>query len=66
MGIDPLERAMGYMLLGGFAAFSTGLFSLAIRMVREAGAPWEAMAMTCGIISIALALAGAKLFARHW
>jgi hypothetical protein len=57
---------MGYLLLGGFAAFSIGLISLAVRMLREAGAPWEAMAMTCGIISIALGLAGAKLFARNW
>ena len=66
MGIDPLEKAMGYLLLGGFSAFSTGLISLAVRLLREAGAPWEAMAMTCGLIFIALALAGAKLFARHW
>jgi hypothetical protein len=61
-----MERAMGFLLLGGFAAFGMGLISLAIRMLREAGAPWEAMAMTCGIIFIALGLAGARLFARNW
>jgi hypothetical protein len=57
---------MGLLLLCGFAAFGMGLISLAIRLLREAEAPWEAMAMLCGLIFIALALAGAKLFGRNW
>jgi hypothetical protein len=66
LGIDPLERVMGLLLLCGFAAFCIGLISLTLRMLRDLEAPWEAMAMLCGLIFIALALAGAKLFARNW
>lgn len=66
MGIDPLERVMMLLLLCGFAAFGIGLISLSLRILYDAGAPWEAMAMFCGLIFIALALAGAKLFARNW
>jgi hypothetical protein len=61
-----LEKVMGLLLLCGFAAFGMGLISLAIRLLRGAEAPWEAMAMLCGLIFIALALAGAKLFGRSW
>jgi hypothetical protein len=57
---------MGLLLLCGFAAFGIGLISLAIKVLRDLEAPWEAMAMFCGLIFIALALAGAKLFARNW